>query len=171
MPSGRRGRFALGTPLLQAGRALGVDIDSVCGGRGLCGRCQVEVAEGEFPKHGVVSRAEHLSASDQGGQRVVNAKAMPPAPPRAVQQLQQALRQGGWKVTVAVHGGKQIIVVWPGFHNHAYGIAVDIGSTTIAIHLCDLASGKVLATAGTMNPQIRFGEDLMSRVSYVMMHP
>src|SRR3989440_2136701 len=68
---------------------------------------------------------------------------------RAVQQLQQALRQGGWKVTVAVHGGKQIIVVWPGFHNHAYGIAVDIGSTTIAIRPCDLPSGKMLATAGT----------------------
>ena len=47
MPSGRRGRFPHGTPLLQAARSLGVDIDSVCGGRGICGRCQVEVSEGE----------------------------------------------------------------------------------------------------------------------------
>ncbi len=60
-PSGRRGRFPLGTPVLQAARALGVDIDSVCGGRGLCGRCQVVVAEGDFPKHGVHSCQEHLS--------------------------------------------------------------------------------------------------------------
>lgn len=60
-PSGRRGRFSLGTPVLQAARSLGVDIDSVCGGRGLCGRCQVLVSEGEFAKHGLVSRAEHLS--------------------------------------------------------------------------------------------------------------
>jgi len=52
-PSGKRGRFALGTPLLQAARSLGVDIDSVCGGRALCGRCQVLVMEGEFAKHGV----------------------------------------------------------------------------------------------------------------------
>ena len=51
------------------------------------------------------------------------------------------------------------------------GLAVDVGSTTIAAHLCDLASGNVLASSGMMNPQIRFGEDLMSRVSYVMMHP
>ena len=51
-PSGKRGRFALGTPLLQAARSLGVDVDSVCGGRALCGRCQVLVMEGEFPKHG-----------------------------------------------------------------------------------------------------------------------
>ena len=56
-PSGRRGRVPIGTPLLQAARSLGVDIDSVCGGRGLCGRCQVLLAEGNFAKHGVTSRA------------------------------------------------------------------------------------------------------------------
>jgi uncharacterized 2Fe-2S/4Fe-4S cluster protein (DUF4445 family) len=50
-------------------------------------------------------------------------------------------------------------------------MAVDIGSTTIAAHLCDLGTGEVLASAGMMNPQIRFGEDLMSRVSYAMMNP
>ena len=50
-------------------------------------------------------------------------------------------------------------------------MAVDVGSTTIAAHLCDLVRGEVMASASLMNPQIRFGEDLMSRVSYVMMHP
>src|SRR6476659_2282826 len=49
-------------------------------------------------------------------------------------------------------------------------MAVDVGCTTVAGHLCDLATGEVVASAGIMNPQIRFGEDLMSRVSYVMMH-
>ncbi len=86
---------------------------------------------------------------------------------RMLQQLQQALRKGQWKVTVAVHGGTQIVAVWPGFRERIYGLAVDIGSTTIAAHLCDLGSGEVVAAAGLMNPQIRFGEDLMSRVSYV----
>ena len=61
-PSGRRGRFPIGTSVLQAARVLGVDIDSVCGGRGLCGRCQVVLSEGEFAKHGVESRACNLSA-------------------------------------------------------------------------------------------------------------
>jgi uncharacterized 2Fe-2S/4Fe-4S cluster protein (DUF4445 family) len=88
-----------------------------------------------------------------------------------LQQLQQALRQGSWQVTVAVHNGNQLIAVWPGFRDKAYGLAVDVGSTTIAGHLCELASGEVIAAAGVMNPQIRFGEDLMSRVSYIMMHP
>ena len=60
-PSGKRGRFPLGTPLLQAARELGVDVDSVCGGRALCGRCQVTLSEGEFAKHGISSRADHIS--------------------------------------------------------------------------------------------------------------
>ena len=55
-PSGRRGRFATGTTVLDAARALGVDIDSVCGGRGICGRCQIEVSEGSFAKLGITSR-------------------------------------------------------------------------------------------------------------------
>ena len=250
-PSGRRGRFPVGTPVLQAARSLGVDIDSVCGGRGICGRCQVLVSEGEFAKHGLVSRAENLSpvspveqtycstqpmdagrrlscstqvlgdvvidvpSSSQVHKQVVRKEAEahdveldplirlhfvevqqpdmhdPSGDLRrledalefewrltdlacdviVLQQLQTALRQGDWKVTVAVHAGQQIVAVWPGFREHAYGLAVDVGSTTIAAHLCHLASGEVVASAGVMNPQIRFGEDLMSRVSYVMMNP
>jgi len=250
-PSGRRGRFPVGTPVLQAARSLGVDIDSVCGGRGICGRCQVLVSEGEFAKHGLVSRADNLSSfgaveqeycatqkldagrrlscsaqllgdvvidvpsSSQVHKQVVRKQAEahdveldplirlhyvevqqpdmhdPSGDLRrledalefewrltdlacdviVLQQLQVALRDGQWKVTVAVHAGQQIVAVWPGFKEHVYGLAVDVGSTTIAAHLCHLASGEVVASAGVMNPQIRFGEDLMSRVSYVMMNP
>ncbi|MDM8348840.1 ASKHA domain-containing protein [Pseudomonas sp. sp1636] len=251
-PSGRRGRFPLGTPVLEAARALGVDIDSVCGGRGLCGRCQVDLCEGSFAKHGVESAASHLSgksateyawelrrgplnpgrrlscstqllgdavidvpSSSQVHRQVVRKRAevinieldpvvrlyfvevqQPdmhvPASDlrrlkdalnyqwhlahlesdiRVVQHLQQALRQGQWQVTVAVYNDERIIAVWPGLHEKVYGMAVDVGSTTIAAHLCDLQSGEVVASAGRMNPQIRFGEDLMSRVSYIMMNP
>ena len=90
---------------------------------------------------------------------------------RSLQSLQKALRQGQWRVTVAVHSANRIIALWPDFHDRAYGLAIDVGSTTIAAHLCDLSSGEALASSGLMNPQIRFGEDLMSRVSYVMMNP
>ena len=61
-PSGRRGHFPRGTPILKIARSLGVDIDSVCGGRGICGRCQVSLSEGSFAKHGIESRAENLSS-------------------------------------------------------------------------------------------------------------
>ena len=88
-----------------------------------------------------------------------------------IRALQPALAAGDYRVTVAVHDGRQVTAIWPGLHDRAYGVAIDVGSTTIAGHLADLADGEVLASNGVMNPQIRFGEDLMSRVSYVMMHP
>jgi uncharacterized 2Fe-2S/4Fe-4S cluster protein (DUF4445 family) len=91
--------------------------------------------------------------------------------PTVLRSIQRALRgESPWCVTVAVHDGAIVTAVWPGFHDTAYGIAFDVGSTTVAGHLCDLHTGDVLASAGEMNPQIRFGEDLMSRVSYVMLN-
>ncbi len=68
-PSGRRGRFDEGTSVLDAARSLGVDLDSVCGGRGICGRCQVVVSEGSFAKHGIESRADHLIPFTEPEQR------------------------------------------------------------------------------------------------------
>jgi len=90
--------------------------------------------------------------------------------------VQSTLRKGNWGVTAAIHRDMDssrpfIVSLWPGLKNEAYGIACDIGSTTIAMHLVSLLSGRIVASSGTSNPQIRFGEDLMSRVSYVMMNP
>ncbi|MGH8912398.1 MAG: ASKHA domain-containing protein, partial [Acidimicrobiia bacterium] len=82
-----------------------------------------------------------------------------------------ALTKAEGAVTLAVHHESAVIGVRAGFHDRLYGVAFDIGSTTIAAHLLDLTTGRVLASTGAMNPQIRFGEDLMSRVSHVMMHP
>ena len=99
-----------------------------------------------------------------------------PAISPIIAELQKALRKGEWKITAAVFsrapgGGNRLVAIWPGFHDKAFGIAIDVGSTTIAAHLTNLSTGEVAASAGLMNPQIRFGEDLMSRVSYVMMNP
>src|SRR5260370_36620324 len=68
-PSGKRGEFPEGTSLLAAARALGVDLDSVCGGRGICGRCQIEVAEGAFAKHATASDAGHATPWNAAEQR------------------------------------------------------------------------------------------------------
>ncbi len=250
-PSGRRGEVADGASVLDAARSLGVDLDSVCGGRGICGRCQVVPMEGSFPKHGITSAADHLIAFTEPEERYrerdglaadrrlgCHAKIcgdlvidVPPesqihrqvvrkeadahpievdpvvrlhyvevdepsletpsgdlqrlfaalerdwaltglqSNPVVLPGLQQTLRAGAWTATVAVRDGSLITAVFPGFHDVALGVAFDVGSTTVAGHLCDLHTGDVLASAGAMNPQIRFGEDLMSRVSYVMMHP
>ncbi len=82
-----------------------------------------------------------------------------------------AAKAGGNTITVAVRHGCEVCAVYPGYVDRALGVAVDVGSTTVAGHLVDLSTGEILATHGVMNPQIRFGDDLMSRVSYVMMNP
>ncbi|MGN6550773.1 MAG: ASKHA domain-containing protein [Pararhizobium sp.] len=256
MPSGKRGRFPIGTPLLDAARSLGVYVESVCGGRGICGRCQIEVQEGQFAKHGITSSNDHISEfsakeeryaelrSLKEGRRLscstlilgdlvvdvpqdvaINAQVVrKDSDGRVIERnpaihmcyvevdepdmhkplgdldrlkahlaadwgfddivvdtyllsaVQGILRKGDWKVTAAIHkdadtGRAHLIALYPGLKNEAYGIACDIGSTTIAMHLSSLLSGRTIASAGTSNPQIRFGEDLMSRVSYVMMNP
>ena len=255
-PSGKRGHFPVGTPVLTAARQLGVDLDSVCGGRGICSKCQITPSYGEFSKHGVTVADDALTEWNKveqrykdkrglidgrrlGCQAQVQGDVVIDVPPESqvhrqvvrkraearditmnpstrlfyveveepdmhkpsgdmerliealenqwqlkgvktdlhiLQSLQPALRKGQWKVTVAVHLGDEshppkIMHIWPGYYEGTvYGLAVDLGSTTIAAHLCDLKSGEVVASSGIMNPQIRFGEDLMSRVSYSMMN-
>ncbi len=87
----------------------------------------------------------------------------------ALRLLQKALRGQNWAVTVTLWHD-EVIDVKPGYQEGIYGLAVDIGSTTVAGYLCDLRTGEVLATESLMNPQVTYGEDLMSRVSYAMSH-
>ncbi|MBE1295235.1 MAG: DUF4445 domain-containing protein [Rhodobacteraceae bacterium] len=255
-PSGKRGRFPVGTPVLTAARQLGVDLDSVCGGRGICSKCQITPSYGEFSKFGVTVEEDALSPWNKveqrykdkrglldgrrlGCQAQIEGDVVIDVPPESqvhrqvvrkraeardivmnpstrlfyveveepdmhkpsgdlerlvealrvqweienaqcdlhiLQAMQPILRKGNWKVTVAVHLGDEttpprIMHIWPGLYEGSlYGLAVDLGSTTIAAHLCELKTGEVVASSGIMNPQIRFGEDLMSRVSYAMMN-
>ncbi|MCB9454236.1 MAG: DUF4445 domain-containing protein [Anaerolineaceae bacterium] len=87
----------------------------------------------------------------------------------ALRRLQGALRAGDWQVTVIIRENRDVLDVRSGFREAVYGLAVDIGTTTIVAHLCDLRTGAVLDTQAAMNPQVAFGEDVMSRISYVMM--
>ncbi len=90
----------------------------------------------------------------------------------ALRQLQTALRQGQWTVTAAIWQQQEVIDIQPGQTEEGiYGTAVDIGTTTIACHLCHLQTGDIIASTSAMNPQIPFGEDLMSRISYATSHP
>ncbi len=250
-PSGLEGKVAAGTSVLEAARQLGADLDTVCGGRGICGRCQVTPSVGRFAKWGIDATPDALSppatieidyhatrplepgnrlgcaarivgdvvvdvpAASQVHRQVVRKDLdlasvtvdplfslyfveVPPArlgdrsrsaaaalldaveeqhgherptlAPALLPLVHGALAADGGALTVAIRDDV-VVAMWPGYVDTAYGVAVDIGSTTVAGHLCDLSSGEVLASAGRMNPQIRFGEDLMSRVSYVMMNP
>ncbi|MEJ2746674.1 MAG: ASKHA domain-containing protein, partial [Anaerolineae bacterium] len=249
MPSGRRGRVEAGQSLLDAARQLGVEIESICNGRLTCGKCKVQIEDGDFAKHGIVSSQSHVtppgekelellrSLDSEGGRLSCSAfvqgdvLAFVPEESRAqkqiirksatervidinpavrqvyvevdkaylgehrgdwgrlqdalaeqfqltdlsidlavLRQLQANLRKEDWAVTVTIWQEKRVIDVQPGYVEGTYGLAVDIGSTTIAGYLCDLRTGEILATESMMNPQVTYGEDLMSRISYAMMH-
>jgi uncharacterized 2Fe-2S/4Fe-4S cluster protein (DUF4445 family) len=253
MPSGRRGQFPAGESLLDAARRLGVEIESICGGRLTCAKCKVRIEEGSFPKHGIQSGPAHVTpagekelsllartngdgpddcrlsctAQVQGDvlvyvpeesrahKQVIRKSAteriieVDPAIRQvyvevdqaelgehrgdwgrlqtalreqwnladlsidmpALRRLQPVLRQGHWAVTVILRHDREVIDIQPGYKEGIYGLAVDIGSTTVAGHLCDLRTGEVLATEALMNPQVTYGEDLMSRVSFAMGNP
>lgn len=82
--------------------------------------------------------------------------------------LQKVIRQGDWKVTVSVWRDREVIKIEPGIVAASYGLAVDIGTTTVAGYLCDLTSGEIAATESMMNPQVSYGEDVMSRITYTV---
>jgi uncharacterized 2Fe-2S/4Fe-4S cluster protein (DUF4445 family) len=230
---------------------MGVDIESLCGGRQSCGKCRVRIEKGSFPKDGVHSARNNLSpfTSDEGkcieaervalgyrlacaarlqgdvvvfvpeesrgGKQVIckaprdmgieinpaikgyNLELTPPSlsDPRAdlerlklglekqhdlkgldidystLMTLGDSLRVAHWKVNVVIWMDQDIIDIRPANLQSLYGLAIDIGTTTIAGYLCDLVSGEVLATDALMNPQLSFGEDVMARISHTMNHP
>ena len=88
----------------------------------------------------------------------------------ALRKLPSQLREGKWKLTVAVWMDKEIIRVLPGKVEDYYGMAIDVGTTTVAAYLCNLATMEVIDTVSMMNPQCKYGEDVMSRITYHMMH-
>lgn len=250
-PSGLSVTVPVGTTLLDAARTAGADLESTCGGRGLCGRCQVVPSIGNFSKWqidsspGAVTPWTSTEAEYKGRRAIVDGQRLGcsaqvlgdlvveiPASSQVHKQvvrksvnlgaieidplvrlhyielekaelgsdlrglseqiakrlattygitmsrmsahvlplISPAAARGGNTITVAVRHGNEVCAVYPGYVDRALGIAVDVGSTTVAGHLVDLATGEILATEGVMNPQIRFGDDLMSRVSYVMMN-
>ncbi|MPV86464.1 ASKHA domain-containing protein [Ostreibacterium oceani] len=251
-PSGLKGEIATDTDLLEAARQLGVAIESTCGGNGQCGKCQIQISEGEFSKYGIHSTLDHVShftraekshqqtgylrpncrlacctkvrgdlvidvpsfsqAQQQMVRKTTNVSGLAIVPKiqlyridvaepnmhdqdgdiqlvkkalwfeygltdltvsfAVLQKIHAQLTQSKRHIAVAVRDN-EIVAVFDGRidNDSLYGVAFDVGSTTVAAHLLDLQSGKVLASSGKMNPQIRFGEDVMARVSYVMMNP
>jgi uncharacterized 2Fe-2S/4Fe-4S cluster protein (DUF4445 family) len=89
----------------------------------------------------------------------------------ALLRLPGVLRQSDWKVTVVIWMEREILDIKPGKVEDTYGLAIDIGTTTVAAYLCNLRNGEVVSTESIMNPQMSYGEDVMSRISYTVTHP
>jgi uncharacterized 2Fe-2S/4Fe-4S cluster protein (DUF4445 family) len=250
-PSGRRGEVDKGVSIIEASRQLGVDIETLCGEKRVCGKCIVRIEEGFFEKYGIHSTRANAGkwqkeegkfitpdkreqgyrlgccAQVQGdvlvfvpeesraGKQVVSKAAraihidwdpavkyyyVEVAEPTfkeptadlerildeldrryglagldidllALRNLPSQLRAEGWKVTVGVWMDREIIRVLPGKHDKYYGMAIDIGTTTVAAYFCNLVTMEVIDTVSMMNPQCKYGEDVMSRITYHVMHP
>ncbi len=247
-PSGRRGEVPKGVSLIEASRLLGVDIETLCGEKKLCGKCKVRIEEGRFEKFGIDSKKSHVSPWQEEEDKYINAKekesgyrlacvtdvegdllVFVPEESRAgkqvvskaardieieynpavkiyyvevegpsfedstgdfervcrglereyglsnlrtdiqaLRQLPTALRDGDWKVTVSVWMDQEIIRVKPGNIENHYGLAFDVGTTTVVGYFCNLTTMEVVDTVSMMNPQCRYGEDVMSRITYHM---
>ena len=250
-PSGRRGQIEKGKSVLEAAQELGVALESVCGGKHLCGKCRVRIEEGFYARDGLNSSRGHLSPFSAEEQKFINppeqesgyrlaciaqlngdalvylpeesrgkkqvirkevrdlpfnlnpgvkpyfVELIPPtlAEPLAdferlsqalekdfglkrlsidfltLKNLPQNLREKNWQATVLVWMDREILEVIPGRAENYYGVAVDIGTTTVALYLCNLKNGKVEAADSIMNPQVSYGEDVMSRIAFTMQHP
>ncbi len=231
-----------GTSIQEAAHLAGIDIETICGGKGYCGKCKVIITEGS--DHGIESSKSHLSslseaertyadryglqpderlacqAQVQGdvavfvpeesranifspqktaGERIVSIKpaiekcsvAVTPnfeleqllselentcglhdlvIDPHAQTNLSLIDRQDSKSITVTVWNDSEVIRIEEGNKERATGLALDIGTTTVAGYLCDLKSGRILATESMLNPQIRFGEDVMTRIAYAKDH-
>ena len=253
-PSGIRGKVKKGTTILEAAQTLSVDLNSICGARGRCSKCQVTPTFGEFSKLNILSRQTSLSDRNEteliyrnkfdlseerrlGCQTKILGDLVVDVPEESqihkqiikketnlrdfslntsvkvfyvevlepqldslesdfdrlcnslkndwnikevtcsihvLKGLQEKLRKGNWEITVLLYyketAAPEIIDIQAGYSEiQTFGLAIDLGSTSIAATLCDLSSGKIIGSMGIMNPQIRYGEDVMSRVSYCMM--
>jgi uncharacterized 2Fe-2S/4Fe-4S cluster protein (DUF4445 family) len=220
-PSGLRGKVEDGTTILSAAQQLGVSLESICGGKGACGKCKVRIEEGDYRKYGIRSSVAATTTKDavnakfltkqqlkqnfrlacqtrvhgdvvvfvpeesRKGQQVVRKEAtarkikLNPAIKKyyvklkpatlddttgdferltnelkrkyklsdltidypILLKLQNTVRRGGWKVTVSVWENREIIDIEAGEVKVGYGLAVDIGTTTVAGYLCDEPAG------------------------------
>ena len=250
-PSGKRGYIEDGRTLLEAAQELGEDIESICGGKGVCGKCLVKFDKESCARYGIESGGQPLSPPTEKEiellsrhgfgdeyrlacstivlgdvvvfvpemsrrekhvirkstvERVIPVKPairkyyLELSPPTlnalaadyqrlaaelghsfglriegidyaALSNLASVLREGDWKVTVTVWMSREIVRVEPGYIDGSYGLAVDIGTTTVAGYLCDLQTGEVLATEAILNPQVAYGEDVISRINYAVTEP
>ena len=238
-PDGKRGEVSPGMTVLEASMRLGVSLASICGGRGMCGKCRVVIVEG-FENLNPPTQAERKNLSEEelrkgyrlacmarvlgdvvvlvpdesrrGRQRLqvegvetpvelkpavakLTVRLQPPSLEdqagdaerllaalesqhglrglafryTALRKLPTALREGEWTATVTVWEGREIIDVEAGeTAGRNYGFAVDVGTTKMAGYLLDLNSGRLLSVSSMMNPQIRFGEDVIARITHAM---
>jgi uncharacterized 2Fe-2S/4Fe-4S cluster protein (DUF4445 family) len=238
-PYGKRSEVPAGTTILEAAKDIGIKLSSLCGGKGLCGKCRIIVRSGKEllshpsePEKHIFSREDLNNGLRLACQTIVQGKGAVtvevPAESRIDQQklllmglekkvklsppvkkvvitlekpslldsrsdvdrlldaleskigsrlsvdyetlreIPHTVRKKDWTVTITIWNDQEIIAIQPGEEAGYYGFAVDIGTTKLAGYLLNLSDGEIVAASSMMNPQISYGEDVISRIRYVM---
>lgn len=188
-PDGKRGRFHQRTTVLRAARELGVDINTICGGAGSCGKCIVKIVQGMGNLSDPTSDEGELLGYERLGEgfRLAcrseikgNAIILVPKESRTGTQrlqtegldtpvkLEPLVRKQTFDDTTQILYGDEVLETFPSNDVPIYGFAVDVGSTKLAGYLMDLSTGDILSVGTAMNPQIPFGEDIISRLSFAL---
>ena len=165
-PFGRRNPTGPTATLLDAAQQAGVGLQAICGGAGICGSCRVRLMHGELSPLTSVEIEELRPEERTDGYRLACQASprsdvrvdVPPDSLTAPQRLQVEAH--------AEPSGSSGIVVPADDRREGIGLAVDLGTTKVAAYLVDLTSGRTLAMGGIMNPQIAYGEDIISRIAY-----
>ena len=158
-----------GQTLLEVLVGAGVLLRADCGGRGRCGKCKIRIIEPKPidgrdapPESGALAQAE-LADGYRLGCRVDITGDMTVDIPESSMLAPEVAQKGPTTLpgTIAVSRTPSA----------PYGIAVDLGTTTVALYLCDLNLGKVAASISLRNPQVMLGDDVMSRITAVSQNP
>jgi uncharacterized 2Fe-2S/4Fe-4S cluster protein (DUF4445 family) len=170
-PEGRTCLTAGPTPLFLAAASCGIVLEQPCGSLGTCGNCRVRVLAGSVPPS-----AEDLDLlSDQelrDGWRlacklVVDGEATIEVPPSV-----RSLAGKSFGGDLGLDDARQPVATAPADEGPvAFGLAVDIGSTSLAAALIDLRDGHIVASDSTLNPQVMYGADVISRIHYSVEQP
>lgn len=187
-PDGKRARFNHGTNLLDAARKLGVDINSVCGGAGSCGKCIIKIVQGTIHINDLTCEEINLIGTekvDTGYRLACRITVMGDCVvfvPRESRTNTQRLQTEGIKTVVDLEPYiwekkidnkthiyyEKILLETIADEKPVYGFAVDIGTTKLAGYLMDLCTGDRVSVSTMMNPQIPYGDDIISRLSYAL---
>ncbi len=165
-PVGRRARVPGETTLLAAAQSVGVELQAMCGGAGTCGGCRVRLTHGALSETTEEERQQLSTEELAGGDRLA-CQAVPlcdvrvDVPPESLTAAQR----------VQLEGEEAPLARSPGRRPGSLGLAIDLGTTKLAVYLLDLSTGATLARGGSMNPQIAYGEDLISRIAYTDQNP
>ena len=167
-PIGRRARVEAGRSVLAAAQSVGVELQAVCGGAGTCGQCKVRCVSGILARPTFEEVEQLGKANIEAGYRLAcrataQSDLQIEIPPESLTSSQRVQVEGGERC-VPVDSVLSLKVL--AAENPILGLAIDLGTTKIAGYLVDLESGSTVAARGRMNPQIVYGEDVISRIAF-----